>query len=71
MPFVTQRFALQYPNGREHECAVEVQRELVPGEEITLVGRRWRVGYVRKQRRSVTPELVCTALDSSPLAQQR
>jgi hypothetical protein len=70
MPFVTQRFALQYPNGREHECAVEVRRELVPGNEITLVGRRWRVSHVRKQRRSQTPELVCTAVDSSPLAKR-
>jgi len=77
MPSVTQSFVLEYPNGREHECAVEVERELSPGDVIDLVGRRWRVAHIRKQGRSISqqgrsgmPQLVCTPMGGSPLTKR-
>lgn len=67
---VTQWLILQYPNGRDHERAVKVQRELRPGDELTVVGRSWRVNHVLPpDRHRVVPGLVCTPVDAlSPLA---
>jgi hypothetical protein len=68
----TQLVALQYPNGREIEREVSVPRELQPGDEFTLVGREWRVGYRQPPSRlHPHPRLVCTPVDpSSPLTRQ-
>ena len=68
---MTQSFVLEYPNGREHARTMEVEQELVLGEVIALVGRRWRVDHIREpDRRFNMPRLVCTPLDASPLAKR-
>ena len=63
---VTQLVVLKYPSGHVLERAVTAKRELTLGEQIQLVGRRWRVGHVaRPTRRDPVPRLLCTLVDAS------
>ncbi len=66
---LTQLFVLRYPNGREHERTLRVQRHAGPGDEITLVGRVWRVSHLLPpDRRNPVRRVVCTPVDAlSPL----
>jgi hypothetical protein len=63
---VTQWIQFEYPNRRSHERAVEVDRELGVGDEVTLFGHRWRVKHLLGPDRRNTPKLVCTRADAEP-----
>jgi hypothetical protein len=60
---VKQFLALEYPNGRIHECELEVVPPLRPGSEFDAYGRRWRVQHiVPADRNHPQPWLLCTAV---------
>jgi hypothetical protein len=54
--------ALQYPNGRTHEC--ELEMTLGVGDEFDLFGRRWKAsGNARRHSRFQTPhKLLCAQI---------
>jgi hypothetical protein len=62
---------LQYPNGRTIERSIPAAPGgLQPGQEFTMVGRRWRVGHHVVARRSVSGSgaFCCVPVDAvSPL----
>ena len=66
---------LQYPNGRTIERSVPAgPGGLQPGQEFTMVGRRWRVGHHVVGRRSVNGAgaFCCVPVDAvSPLIDLR
>ena len=68
---------LQYPNGRTIERSIAAgPGGLQPGQEFTMVGRRWRVGHhvVGRSRRSLNGSgaLCCLPVDAvSPLINVR
>jgi hypothetical protein len=59
----TLSLALEYPNGRVHECHREFARELALGAEFELHGRRWRVDHVLAvDRYRSRPQMLCRSL---------
>jgi hypothetical protein len=55
--------ALEYPNGRVHECELKIERELRLGEVFELYGRRWRVEHVlAPDRQRARPRMLCVSL---------
>lgn len=59
--------ALQYPNGRVHECTRTAP--LTPGSEFSLYGRTWRPAFELPPDRTHTqPRLLCLpTTQQSPL----
>jgi hypothetical protein len=55
--------ALEYPNGRVHECELEGEGELRLGEVFELYGRRWRMeNLLAPDRRRSQPRILCVSL---------
>ena len=62
---VTTWFQFKYPNGRSHERTIEVDRGFGIGDEITLIGHRWRVvSELSGNRSNPRRTLVCTQTDA-------
>jgi len=62
----TQLIALQYPNGRVYETALD--RELTPGEQFELFGRTWTAMPKKtctKTSRLYRPHTLCVPADSA------
>jgi hypothetical protein len=59
----TQALALEYPNGRVHECELTFAHKLTLGREFELHGRRWRVQHMLPADRGhPEPRLLCTSV---------
>jgi hypothetical protein len=59
----TLSLALEYPNGRVHECELKVEGELKLGEVFELYGRRWRAAHVlAPDRHHSLPRMLCISL---------
>ncbi len=56
--------ALQYPNGRVHETALD--RKLRPGEQFEMYGRKWRAMQPKERRqKKEEPRTLCVPADSA------
>jgi hypothetical protein len=63
----TLSLALEYPNGRVHECELMLKDQLRLGEVFELYGRRWRVAHLlAPDRRRSQPRMLCVSLGLAP-----